>query len=169
MSTQLKIETTFNGKSSTRTLSAINPAATNAEMKTFAQALTSMTGNTYVMGSRVTTTDLNEADKTQLEIGEWEPVTMAELKTALETDGKYHNYTTCVGFPLEVMDYKPFAVTSPYSWLAATAYLETGEIILQIRQSGTIPEGATGGTFVINIPETETTAAATTTMTIAEG
>lgn len=60
MSTQLKLETTNNGKSSTKTLSAINPLATNAQLKTFGQALTAMTGNTYVAGYRVETTALDE-------------------------------------------------------------------------------------------------------------
>ena len=58
MTTNLQIMTTFAGEDSTTNIPNVNPSASNADLKTFAEALIDLTQETYVETTRI--------DKTQL-------------------------------------------------------------------------------------------------------
>ena len=58
MTTNLQIMTTFAGEDSTTNIPNVNPSASNADLKTFAEALIDLTQETYVETPRI--------DKTQL-------------------------------------------------------------------------------------------------------
>jgi len=61
MSTSIKLYATNDGKAVNSTFSSINPNATPAQMKTAAQALNSLTQNTYSKSEKIETTDLDVA------------------------------------------------------------------------------------------------------------
>lgn len=61
MSTSLKLYSTYGGKAVNSTFSSINPNATAAQMKAAAQALNSLTLNTYSKSEKIETTDLDTA------------------------------------------------------------------------------------------------------------
>lgn len=61
MSTSVKLYATSEGKSVNTTFSAINPNATDAELKYAAQALNTLTENTYAKSEKITTVDLDAA------------------------------------------------------------------------------------------------------------
>ena len=59
MSTSLKLYATSNGKSVNSTFSSLNTNATPAQMKSAAQALNSLTDNTYSKSEKIETTELD--------------------------------------------------------------------------------------------------------------
>ena len=59
MSTSLKLYSTNDGKAVNSTFSSINPNATPAQMKSAAQALNSLTQNTYSKSEKIETTELD--------------------------------------------------------------------------------------------------------------
>ena len=59
MRQQLKISTTAGGSNSTKTINNVNPAATNAQLATFATKLNALTTNTYQKSDRVTTVNVD--------------------------------------------------------------------------------------------------------------
>lgn len=61
MSTSVKLYATRDGKSVNTTFSAINPNATDAELKSAAQALNTLTENTYAKSEKITTVELDSA------------------------------------------------------------------------------------------------------------
>ena len=60
-STSLIIKSTKNGVSEQKSVTYVNPAATNANLKTFAQKITAMSNHTYTGATRVDKTDVDEA------------------------------------------------------------------------------------------------------------
>lgn len=61
MSTSLKLYATNDGKAVNSTFSSVNPNATAAQMKAAAQALNSLTDNTYAKSEKIETVDLDAA------------------------------------------------------------------------------------------------------------
>lgn len=55
MKVDIKIQTTKDGSTSTKTITDVNPAATNTQLATLGTMLTALTTNTYVKTDKVTT------------------------------------------------------------------------------------------------------------------
>lgn len=55
MKVDIKIQTTKDGSTSTKTITDVNPAATNTQLVTLGTMLTALTTNTYVKTDKVTT------------------------------------------------------------------------------------------------------------------
>ncbi len=74
MKTTLAVKTTDTaGKAQQKAVTYINPAATNAALKTFAQKLAGLTTDNYVDAERINTMSVNEADSTPAAASKTQP------------------------------------------------------------------------------------------------
>ena len=165
--TSLIIESTnTSGKKIQKTFTDVNPEATSAELKTFAQMCNGLTSNTYVRTDRIDKINCDTeaiTTKTAPTLAFTSPtVTVSEISTNVTTSNAFSYIFTYNGDA--TID--QFYITGDLASMNLMTIIQGGNgtftLVFKRNTSGSISPGV----ITLHVPETDTYAAASATFTI---